>query len=185
MPTANDKRYEKELDRQCSDAALAVSLRTCLKFGMKNPRRNREDVYTGHIYDLVFDYFGNEVRVETELKREWKEDWSRAIVHPDVPYKWDTMDVPYRKRDKGIKHANLHHIIGGDGKRAFWVPRDVVLASPVNDKYCRNRGCEEPFFNIPLPAPSSMFWIEENGEWKISHRWDADGNLKIKNGEPV
>lgn len=182
MTTANDKAYDKNLDRKCSPAALAVSLRTCTAFGMTKPRKNSEDVWTGHIYDLVFDYFGKEVRVETELKREWKEDWSRSIADPDVPYRWPTMDVPYRKRDKGILHANWHHIVGGDGKRAFWAPRKVVLSSPVSDKYCRNRQCEEPFFNIPLPSPMTTFWEEVNGVWKITHHWGVDGTLKIRNG---
>lgn len=186
MPTANDKRYEEGLDRECSPAAMACSLRTCLAFGLKNPRKNVEGKRapdgTLHIYDLVFDCQGKELRVETELKKEWKTEWSKPVVHPDVNFKWPTMDVPYRKRDKADVHAHLHHIVGGDGKRVFWVWRKTVLSSPVSDKWVRNRGCYEPFFNVELPAPSSMFWEEVNGVWRITHRWDAKGNLTIKDG---
>lgn len=104
-----------------------------------------------------------EWRLELEIKKDWGTKWL------EIPFKWPTMDIPYRKRDKAEEHATHHIVIGGDLKRLFIVNRNVVIDSPVTYKKVRNRNWqEEPFFNIPLPSPKSAFWFKnKDNKWII------------------
>lgn len=183
MPIANDKIFDKKEERECDPKAKQATCEVCCRFGMTNFRNNPEGRYTGHIYDIIAEYHGQDVRIETELKKEWGAGWSWPRKDtPDVPYKWDTMDFPYRKRDKGDVHAHVHDVVGIDMKRLFRVPRRIMLKAPTGEKYVRNRGCMEPFFRLPLPAPCSAFWHKVNGVWVLARKWDSDGNLVFKDG---
>lgn len=182
MPTPNDKVFDKNTANECDPKANYASTQVCLAFGMCDIRENDESVYTGHIYDLIANYRGKDVRIETELKKDWGPAWSMPNCHPEVPYKWPTMDFPYRKRDKAKVHANFHDVVGRDLRRVFRVPRKVILESPVSEKWVRNRQCMEPFFNVALPAPCSAFWHKVDDNWQIARKWDKDLNLVIKDG---
>ena len=105
---------------------------------------------------------GKEFRIEVEIKKDWGTKWK------DVPFRYSTMDIPYRKRDKAKEHATHHIVVGADLRRLFVVERSVVLDSPVTYKKVRNRGWqEEPFFNVPLPSPKSAFYFKnETGKWE-------------------
>lgn len=183
MPRPNDKAFDPEENRICDPIAKRISGEVCAAMGMTNIRENSEGRYRGHIYDIVAEYQGHTLRIETELKKEWGPKYCvPRQEEPDVPYRWDTMDFPYRKRDKAKVHAHVHDVVSGDQKHVFRVVRPIVLAAPVENKYVRNRCCEEPFFKVALPAPSSTFFEKVDGAWRIARRWDESGKLTIKDG---
>lgn len=113
------------------------------------------------IWDLkgIHPIFG-EFRIESEIKKDWGTKWF------EMPFKWPSMDIPFRKREKADVHATHHMVIGGDLKRLFIVPRKVVLESPVTSKPCRNRNWEpEPFYNVQLPCEHSAFYFKTDDKW--------------------
>lgn len=168
MILSNDIRFSKTRHFLYDKPAKEVAAEWMLQLGFDNLEENKGEEKGN--FKKIWDLKGNregvgEWRIEAEIKVDWGTKWK------DVPFKYSTMDIPYRKRDKAEEHATHMMVIGGDYKRLFVVNREVMLESPVSYKKCKNRGWkEEPFFNIDIYSPKSFFWFKEKDSWKIYKR---------------
>lgn len=164
MTIANDIRFSKERYEKYDGMAKDVATEWLTQMGFSELSENMDEA--NRKFRKIWDMRGQhpdlgEWRIEAEIKQDWGTKWL------EMPFKYPTMDIPFRKRDKTEQHATHMMVIGGDLKRLFVVNREVMLNSPKSYKKCRNRGwAEEPFFNIQLPAPQSSFWFKEGKKWK-------------------
>lgn len=116
------------------------------------------------IWDVKATFPNGEVfTIECEVKHDWGIKWH------DVPFRFDTVDFPYRRRDRFKGEYGTHHIIvGGDDRRMFLVSRKILLASPIRYKMCRNRDGEEPFYGVEWKKLGNKvcFFFKESNGWK-------------------
>lgn len=163
----NDKSFCSKAWKEYDAIAKEVITELMAQFKFSDIEANirEEQGRFDHIYDVSgVTPAGVEIRIEGEVKKDWGTSWTaKDWVGYAWPFNWDTMHIPFRKRDKAKVHATHHAVIGGDKSRLFIVHRSVVLSSPVIEKWCRNRGSKEPFYSVLLPAPQSL-WFEKNSE---------------------
>lgn len=167
MTVPNDKRFDVRDYRECDPLAKALSFEVLEFLGFQDIVENTDE--SNGIFEKIWDIKGThkelgEWRIEGEIKRDWGTKWIGGYIRP---FKFSTMDIPYRKRNKAEEHATHHIVFGKDGNRAFVVERDVVLSSPVEYKQCRNREAPEPFFKVFVISPHSFFLIKSNGLWQF------------------
>jgi hypothetical protein len=165
----NDKRFDPECHKKHDADAKHIAQEWLKQMGFRDIKENLKEAQRN--FKEIWDVSGqHELLGEWRLEAEIKVDWGTKWV--DEPFKYSTVDVPFRKRDKAEVQATHQMVIGGDHKRLFIVKREVMLdpeITQVTSKACRNRGWQkEPFYNIPIKAPHSSFWVKRNGRWKIS-----------------
>jgi hypothetical protein len=164
MLQANDIRFSKKRYDLYDNNAKTIAMEWLEQFNFKNITENIQESKKNfsEIWDVKGDHekYG-EFRIEAEIKNDWGIKWL------EMPFKYDTMDIPYRKRDKTKVHATHHMIIGGDLNRLFIVKREKVLSAKVENKKVRNRNwAEEPFYRLSLPCEFSFFYFKnENNKW--------------------
>lgn len=167
MPKPNDIRFCKDRYEKYDGPAKLVATEFLQQRGFKKISENLDE--SRGKFKKIWDVAGThskksigEWRIEAEIKQDWGTKWF------DVPFKFHTMDFPYRKRDKAEEHATHMMIIGGDYKRLFIVNREAMLGSPVENKWCRNRKGSEPFFKVDIQDPKAAFYFknEKTGKWK-------------------
>jgi hypothetical protein len=162
---SNDIKFSRKRYDLYDVPAKDIAKEWLLQLGFKDIDENLGE--SNGNFSKIWDVKGfmektGEWRIEAEIKQDWGSKWK------EIPFRYDTVDIPYRKRDKAEEHATHHMVIGGDLKRLFIVNREAVLKSPVNYKKCRNRGWEEePFFNVDIESPKSSFWFKESEKWKV------------------
>ena len=166
----NDKPFSKEEYNKFDGPAKEVVIEWMRQLGFKDIAINEDEAKRkfAKIWD-VCGYTvpnGKQIRIETEVKADWGTVWTAdRWKNRKYPFPWPTMDFPYRRRNKTLEHCTHHIVVGGDFRRFFIVPRNVVLESPVEEKWCRNRGGSEPFYRVNLPATNSAWFENENGIW--------------------
>lgn len=169
MIATNDIRFCKNRFDLYDSNGKNIAREWLTQLGFENIQENEEESKRNfkEIWDLkgIHSEFG-EFRIEAEIKVDWGTKWL------EIPFKYPTMDIPYRKRDKTDVHATHMMVIGGDLKRLFIIKRETMLNSPVGSKKCRNRNwAEEPFFQIPLPCDHSTFYFKKKEEW-LPYKWN-------------
>lgn len=162
----NDKRYSKADGEKYDGPGKRVTVDFLTQAGFTDIFENLDE--SRRKFKRIWDIAGvhpetKEVwRVDCEIKNYWGTLWK------EQPFRYETMDVPYRKRDKTEEHATHHILIGEDLKRLFLVKREAVINAPVSEKWVRNRRQNEPFFNIDIRSPDGAFWIkDDSGKWNI------------------
>lgn len=167
MTVPNDIKFSKERYQKYDEPAKQIAIEWLGQLGFEDIQENTAEAQRN--FKEIWDVRGfkaevGEWRIEAEIKADWGTVWT------DMPFKWPTMDIPYRKRDKAEVQATHMMVIGGDYQRLFIVNRDVMLNeefTKISSKWVRNRKREEPFFNIVLPAPKSAFWFKKNSKWSL------------------
>jgi hypothetical protein len=163
MPIANDIAFNKERYDKYDGPGKQVAVELLDQLGFFEIVENLGESQGN--FQNIWDVKGEHPEVgEWRIESEVKEDWGTKWV--DVPFKFHTMDFPFRKRNKAIQHATHMMIVGGDHKRLFIVNREVMLESKVSYKPCRNRQEPEPFFNVDITSPKSAFYFKnKDGNW--------------------
>lgn len=113
---------------------------------------------------------GRTLVFDPEVKADWGTEWQKEMWEfLTCPFPFCTMHIPFRKR-KDSNICTHHVVIGGDCRRLFIVHRSVMVASPIEEKWCRNTRMKEPFYAVRLPAEMSL-WFEkdENDKWRRIH----------------
>lgn len=160
--STNDIRFSKQRYARYDGIAKEVAFEWLKQLGFKDVVENLDE--SRRKFDKIWDVTGfreelGQWRIEAEVKQDWGTIWH------EIPFKYSTIDIPYRKRDKAEEHATHMMVIGGDLKRMFVCKRDVMLTSPVTNKKVRNRGwADEPFYNIDLSCGS--FWFKDKKKWR-------------------
>lgn len=156
-----DKRFDiNEFEKFDSDAKK-VTAEFLNQVGFNDIRENEGE--SKRNFSKIWDISGNhsdlgEWRIEAEIKRFWGTKWGNKF-----PY--TSMNIPYRKRNKAEEHATHHMIIGEDLNRFFIVERSVVLTSPVEEVWVRNRKGYENFYKVSVSSDCSGFWEKKRGKW--------------------
>jgi hypothetical protein len=176
MIVANDKPFSQEAFHEFDTPGKNAAASWLKQMGCQSITENDDSANNfQNIFDLEASRKNGEKLVfEVEVKKEWGTEWQENHDNPkygwasrEYPFPWPTMDFPYRKRESKRRAKVTHHIIvGGDYNRLFIVPRDVVLQSPVEDKYVRNRKTNEPFFKVGLPCAKGAWYELRDGKWE-------------------
>lgn len=159
----NDKPFCKKTWEECDFDGKKIAKQWLKQYGFSSIEENLEEA-KGNFKELwdvkgIHPEFG-EFRIEAEIKKDWGTKWF------DMPFKYEAIHIPFRRRDKAEVHSTHHMVIGGDLKRLFIVKRDVVINSPIEEKKCKNRGWQlEPFYVIPITADHSKFYFKKNNKW--------------------
>lgn len=173
MEVVGDKPFDHR-ENERSDGFSKDVLLDWLRFkGWTDFEENPESKYTGKIWDIkATPPGGRPLRFDSEVKWEWtpvpdaKERLWTSRARYGYPFRWPSMDFPWRKRDKAEEHANLHVIVGGDGLRLFMVHRRILLSSPVGYKPVWNRGgAKEKFFFVSPAQTGCTFYEKRGAEW--------------------
>ena len=160
----NDIEFSKYRYNLYDKPAKIVAKDFLLQMGFKNVEENlnEENLNFKEIYDVkgFHDIFG-EWRIESEIKKDWGTKWK------EIPFRYPTMDIPYRKRIKSEIYTTHMMVIGGDLNRLFIVKREIMMNSNISKKKCRNRYSNElePFYNIDLNSKFSKFYFKLKGKW--------------------
>jgi len=161
----NDKRFDVVEHAKCDPIAKQVASEWLVQDGYEDIKENLSE--SNGKFDRIWDVSGqrsdwDRKRVEAEVKKDWGVEWF------NIPFMYTTIHFPYRKRNKAREHATHMMIVGGDQRRLFVVERQVMLESPVEEKWVRNRKQYEPFFYVDIYAPTSEFWFKNaSGVWQI------------------
>ena len=154
MIKTDDMPFSKKRYDKYDPLGKQVAIEWLTKLGFQDIHENEKE--SKRDFTEIWDIGGTSPtgkiwRIEAEVKKDWGTEWS------EMPFRWDTMHFPYRKRDKAKVHATHMMVVGGDLKRLFIVNREIMLESPVEYKWVRNRRREEPFFSVPTTIKKSSF----------------------------
>jgi hypothetical protein len=156
----NDKPFDKKESDNCDPKCKVVGTELLTQLGFLDIEENLGESHGDFsgIWDIrgTHPEFG-EWRFDVELKKDWGTVWL------EQPFRYSTVDIPFRKRDKAEVHATHHVVIGGDLERLFIVKRSVVLSSTVGYKMCRNRSAPEPFYKVRVE--NGMFVVKKADKW--------------------
>jgi len=164
MPKPNDIKFDSKRHKQNDDVAKDVAKEILEQLEFTNIRENEKESQGdfSEIWDIGGDFNGKQILIEAEIKRDWGTKWAK------FPFKWGTVDIPYRKRNKTKVQSTHMLVISGSLDMAFLVSRENMLSSSISNKDCRNREEKEPFFNIALI--DGTFLAKKNGVWgKITY----------------
>lgn len=164
MATINDKPFDKIAYLKSDAKVKYVIMEFLRQQKFVDILENIEEQQ--RIFRKIWDVKGfrqdiGEIRIEGEEKRVW----GPGRKYPTFTFR--TVSIPMRKRDKTREHATHHLVVGHDCRRAFLVPRKVVLESPTWDKVCSNTGETEGFYNISVYHKEAAFLQKGDDEiWR-------------------
>lgn len=105
------------------------------------------ECYKSH--DFIVKKDETKLKIEAEVSRNWT----------SIAFPWNTMSVPYRKKDS---KADLYIRSNATGTALFCVPmKDVKSADIIVKDTCFTKG--EMFFNLPV-KDLTLYYLHEN-EW--------------------
>lgn len=106
--------------------------------------------------------------IEPEIKVDKGGYWGEQHAVYGRPFKYDTVDIPYRK-EKCI--ADFHMVISDNGKYAFIVSRKAMDRALVESggqpkiKRTEYEPLGAPYFSTPVEK--GRFVVKEDGRWRI------------------
>lgn len=132
-----------------------------------NEHEDRGDFSQG-FWDQQYELPGTGTRIYVESEMKDEKWWGPGYgLTGDGPFKYDTVDIPYRKAKN---KAKLYMLFSTDGKYGFVVTRkvmDAVIAENGVKKKDTIYKSGEDFYSIPT---SQGFFVEKSpdGRWR---RW--------------
>lgn len=169
--TSLNKKFSKALCDKYDPMGKAHTIKIMedvkgAKLIAENEGEEKQDFSEGY-WDQQYELpDGTQVYVESEMKdaKWWGEHWGSE----EVPFRWDTMDIPFRK----VKNkSELHVLISMCGEYGF-----IVTRQKMNEAVEHNGGPKfkttkyEPdggfYFNPPIE--DGEFIHLRDGKWKLT-----------------
>jgi hypothetical protein len=152
----NGKRITEEILRDTANASLVGD-------NVKEDSGDFSDGFWDQKYKLKS---GEEFKTESEMKDK---KWWGKYYGKNVPFKYDTMDIPFRKAKN---QAEVHFVISTCQQYAFSITRKSMdqafneLGGKPKIKSTKNVPSGEPFFSTPVDR-GRFFYKDGKGKWKI------------------